>query len=174
LPTPAGVRRTDVESAQSMREALLRRVRDADVVLMAAAVADYRPAVAAPRKLRKEEGTPRVELAENPDILAELAAQPGERLVVGFAAETDDLPRHAAAKLHRKGAAFLVANDVSRADIGFGSDWNEVIVFRRDGEPLRLPRQPKEQLAAALLDLFAESLPRHAGRAAAAAATERA
>jgi len=174
LPTPAGVRRTDVESAESMREALLRRLDDADLVLMAAAVADYRPSAAARRKLKKEEGTPRIELVENPDILVELAAQPGERLVVGFAAETDELPRHAAAKLRRKGAAFLVANDVSRSDIGFGSDWNEVTVFHRDGEPLRLPRQPKEQLAAALLDLFAASLPRRAGRHAVPAATERA
>ena len=173
LPTPAGVRRTDVESAESMREALLGRVGDADLVLMAAAVADYRPSTAARRKLKKEEGTPRVELVENPDILVELAAQPGERLVVGFAAETDELPRHAAAKLRRKGAAFLVANDVSRSDIGFGSDWNEVTVFRREGEPLRLPRQPKEQLAAALLDLFAASLPRRAGRPAVPAGTER-
>jgi len=168
LPTPPGVRRNDVESARAMREAMLRRVGEADLVLMAAAVADYRPGVAAERKLKKDEGTPRVELVENPDILAELAAQPGERLVVGFAAETDDLARNAAAKLRKKGAAFLVANDVSRGDIGFGSDWNEVTVFRRDGEPLRLPRQPKEALAAALLDLFAESLPRREGRVAAA------
>jgi len=173
LPTPPGVRRTDVESARAMREAMLRRVGGADLVLMAAAVADYRPRVAAERKLKKEEGTPRVELVENPDILAELAAQPGERLVVGFAAETDDLARNAAAKLRKKGAAFLVANDVSRGDIGFGSDWNEVTVFRLDGEPLRLPRQPKESLAGALLDLFAESLPRGEKRPA-TATTERA
>ncbi|HEV8240922.1 MAG TPA: bifunctional phosphopantothenoylcysteine decarboxylase/phosphopantothenate--cysteine ligase CoaBC [Thermoanaerobaculia bacterium] len=172
LPTPPGVRRTDVESARDMREAMLRRVADADLVVMAAAVADYRPRDAAQRKLKKEEGTPRVELVENPDILAELAAQPGDRLVVGFAAETDDLARHAAEKLRRKGAAFLVANDVSRGDIGFGSGWNEVTVFRRDAEPVRLPRQSKETLAAALLDLFADSLP--ARRVPAAAATERA
>jgi phosphopantothenoylcysteine decarboxylase/phosphopantothenate--cysteine ligase len=158
LATPSGVRRTDVESAQAMREAMLRRVRQADLVLMAAAVADYRPALAAERKLSKEAGVPRLELVENPDILAELVAQPGERVVVGFAAETDELPRRATAKLRRKGVDFLVANDVARGDIGFGSDWNEVTVFRREGEPLALPRQPKEALAGALLDLFGAAL----------------
>ncbi len=78
--------------------------------------------------------------------------------MVGFAAETEDLAARATAKLHRKGVAFLVGNDVSRADIGFGSDWNEVTVFRRDGAPLALPRQRKPELAAQLLDLFATAL----------------
>ncbi len=172
LPTPPGVRRTDVESAQAMREAMLRRVREADLVLMSAAVADYRPALAASRKLTKDAGVPQIELVENPDILAELAAQPGERVVVGFAAETEELPRRAAAKLRRKNVDFLVANDVSRGDIGFGSDWNEVTVFRRDGEPLALPRQPKESLAGALLDLFAEAMAEKRERQPAGAATE--
>jgi phosphopantothenoylcysteine decarboxylase/phosphopantothenate--cysteine ligase len=158
LPTPAGVTRIDVETAAQMREVMVRLVAAADLVLMAAAVADYRPQAASPRKLAKEEGVPRVELVENPDILAELAAQPGDRVVVGFAAETDDLPRRAAEKLRRKGAAFLVANDVGRDDIGFASAWNEVTVFRREGAPVHLPRQPKEQLASALLDLVTPSL----------------
>jgi phosphopantothenoylcysteine decarboxylase/phosphopantothenate--cysteine ligase len=162
LPTPAGVTRVDVETALQMREALLARAAEADLVLMAAAVADYRPRQAAARKLAKEEGVPQLELQTNPDILTELAALPGERILVGFAAETAgdevELERRAAAKLRRKGADFLVANDVSRADIGFGSDWNEATVLRRDGAPLRLGRQPKEQLASALLELFAAEL----------------
>jgi phosphopantothenoylcysteine decarboxylase / phosphopantothenate---cysteine ligase len=158
LPTPPGVERVDVESAAEMRTALLERAAAARLVLMAAAVADYRPRQAASHKLGKELGVPQLELEENPDILAELGRLPGERLVVGFAAETDDLERRAAAKLVRKGAHFLVANDVSRRDIGFGSDWNEVTVFRRDGEPVRLPRQSKEAVAAALLDLFGAAL----------------
>jgi phosphopantothenoylcysteine decarboxylase/phosphopantothenate--cysteine ligase len=143
-----------------MREAMLRRVEDADLVLMAAAVADYRPRQAAGGKLRKEAGVPELELVENPDILAELAAQPGRRVVVGFAAETDELTRRAAEKLRRKGVSFLVANDVSRGDIGFASDWNEVTVFAREGEPVTFPRQPKEELARALLDLFAAAVAR--------------
>src|SRR4029079_19341987 len=92
-------------------------------------------------------------LAETRDILAELPHAPGERVVVGFAAETEELPRRAGLKLRRKGVDFLVGNDVSRADIGFREHWNEVTVFRRDGDPVHLPRQPKEQVAAALLDL---------------------
>jgi phosphopantothenoylcysteine decarboxylase/phosphopantothenate--cysteine ligase len=154
LATPSGVERTDVETADAMRAALLARAGAADLVVMAAAVADYRPRQVAPRKLRKEEGPPRVELETNPDILAELAALPGERVLVGFAAETEEVEARAAAKLRRKGADFLVANDVSRADIGMGSEWNEVTVLSRDGAALRLPRQTKASLAAALLDLF--------------------
>ena len=158
LPTPPGVERVDVESAEEMRRELVARAPEAGLVLMAAAVADYRPREAAPQKLGKELGVPRLELTENPDILAELGRLPGNRVVVGFAAETADLERRAAAKLVRKGADFLVANDVSRRDIGFGSDWNEVTVFRRDGAPLRLPRQAKAEVAGALLDLFAAAI----------------
>jgi len=159
LPTPEGVRRTDVETAASMREALLARIANANLVLMAAAVADYRPRERAERKLTKDAGIPQLDLVENPDILAELAHAAGQRVVVGFAAETEELPRRAGLKLSRKGVDFLVGNDVSRQDIGFGSDWNEVTVFRRDGDPVHLPRQSKERLAAALLDLFELSLP---------------
>jgi phosphopantothenoylcysteine decarboxylase/phosphopantothenate--cysteine ligase len=159
LPTPAGVERVDVESARDMRQAMVDRTPGSRLVLMSAAVADYRPREAAARKLAKEQGVPRLELEENPDILAELGRLPGERLLVGFAAETHDLDRKAQAKLARKGAHFLVANDVSRHDIGFGSDWNEVTVFRREGPPVRLPRQSKEALAVALLDLFTAALP---------------
>jgi phosphopantothenoylcysteine decarboxylase/phosphopantothenate--cysteine ligase len=163
LPTPPGVARIDVESARQMREAMLANAGEARLVLMAAAVADYRPRQAAAQKLAKEHGVPRLELEENPDILAEIGTLPGERLVVGFAAETHDLERRAPAKLARKGAHFLVANDVSRSDIGFGSHHNEVTVFRRHGEPIHLPRQPKEQVAAALLDLFEGALAAPAG-----------
>jgi phosphopantothenoylcysteine decarboxylase / phosphopantothenate---cysteine ligase len=158
LPTPAGVERVDVETAAQMRQAMLTLAPAADLVVMAAAVADYRPRQAAAAKLAKEDGVPSLDLVANPDILAELGALPGERLLVGFAAETSDLERRAAAKLRRKGADLLVANDVSRRDIGMGSDWNEVLVLARDGSSKRLPRQPKELVAAALLDLFTAEL----------------
>ena len=167
LPTPPGAARVDVETAEAMRAEMLARAPDADLVVMAAAVADYRPREAAARKLRKEEGTPRVELERNPDILAEIGALPGERVVVGFAAETEDVEARAAAKLRRKGAHFLVANDVSRRDIGFGSEWNEALLLSRDGAALRLPRQTKVSLAAALLDHVTPALrARRAARAA--------
>jgi phosphopantothenoylcysteine decarboxylase / phosphopantothenate---cysteine ligase len=131
---------------------------------MTAAVADFRPRRVAPSKIKKEAGVPALELEPTPDILAGLRdlVTPGA-IVVGFAAETDDLAANARAKLERKRADFLVANDVSRRDIAFGSEANEVTVFRRQGEPVVLGRRPKSAIAAALLDLFAERLPPAAG-----------
>jgi phosphopantothenoylcysteine decarboxylase/phosphopantothenate--cysteine ligase len=159
LATPAGVRRVDVRTAAEMERAVGAEVAGADLVIMAAAVADYRPRQVAAAKIKKASGALRVlELEENPDILAGLRRLVPAALLVGFAAETDDLEAHARAKLAAKGADFLVANDVARGDIGFGSDANEVTVFRREGAPVLLGRRPKAELAAALLDLFADEL----------------
>ena len=158
LRTPVGVARVDVETALEMREALVERVGEADLVFMAAAVADYRPREAAPEKLKKSVGPPVFELIENPDILVELSAVKGDRLMVGFAAETDNLLRNAREKMGRKRCDLLVANDVSRSDIGFEVDANEVTVLSREGEDRVLARRPKAELAAALLDIVEEEL----------------
>jgi phosphopantothenoylcysteine decarboxylase / phosphopantothenate---cysteine ligase len=158
LATPSGVRRVDVTTAREMEGAVHEHAPMADMVLMTAAVSDFRPAHPAVSKIKKEAGLPTIELEENPDILAGLRDVAQDAVVVGFAAETHDLERYARAKLERKRADFLVANDVSRKDIAFDSEANEVTVFRRDGEPVFLPRQPKTQLAASLLDLFAGML----------------
>jgi len=141
-----------------MAAAVGARAAAADLVIMAAAVADFRPRHPAAEKIKKERGLPAVELELNPDILAGLRAAAPRAVTVGFAAETADLERHARAKLERKGVDFLIANDVSRRDIAFDSPDNEVTVFRRDGEPVFLSRRPKSELAAALLDLFAVKL----------------
>ena len=125
---------------------------------MAAAVADYRPSHPADRKIKNEHGLAAIELEENPDILAGLRAVAPDALRVGFAAETQDLDRNARDKLERKGVDFLVANDVSRSDIAFGSGDNEVTVYRREGEPVFLSRRPKGELAASLFDLFTATL----------------
>ena len=128
---------------------------------MAAAVADFRPSRPAASKIKKEQGLPAIELEENPDILAGLRDGGAARAVVGFAAETDDLERNARAKLERKRADFLVANDVSAlATSPSSSDDNEVTVFRREGEPVFLSRRPKAELAASLFDLFTAKLSR--------------
>ena len=165
LATPPGVERIDVESASEMGDALARTAPAADLVIMAAAVADYRPAERVTRKIKKEEGRLRqIELAENPDLLTGLAERAPGAVRVGFAAETDDLEANALAKLERKRVDFLVANDVSRSDIGFASDHNEVVVYRRGGPPVRLERAAKGAIARELFDLFAPSL-RDAGRA---------
>jgi phosphopantothenoylcysteine decarboxylase/phosphopantothenate--cysteine ligase len=156
LPTPAGVRRVDVESALEMRAAVLAEVVAASAVVMAAAVADFRPASAAAGKIKKEslpegEGL-RLELARNPDILQELSAARGTRVVVGFAAESEDVVEAARRKLARKGCDLLVANDVSRSDAGFESDANAVWFVWPGGEVEELPLLPKDEVARRLLD----------------------
>ncbi|HVR28266.1 MAG TPA: bifunctional phosphopantothenoylcysteine decarboxylase/phosphopantothenate--cysteine ligase CoaBC [Thermoanaerobaculia bacterium] len=158
LPTPRGVERIDVESAGEMEEALGRVAPRADLVIMAAAVSDYRPANPARRKIKKEEGLREIALTENPDLLAGLAERAPRAVRVGFAAETEDLEQNARAKLERKRVDFLVANDVSRSDIGFSSDHNEVVVYGRDGGVVRFERAPKAVIARALLDLLAPGL----------------
>jgi phosphopantothenoylcysteine decarboxylase/phosphopantothenate--cysteine ligase len=158
LATPSGAERVDVTTAREMERAVHEHAGSADLIVMAAAVADFRPRRPAERKIKKEAGLPAIELEENPDILAGLRAAAPRALLVGFAAETHDLDRHARAKLERKGADFLVANDVSRSDIAFGSGDNEVTVYRREGEPVFLSRRPKGELAASLFDLFTADL----------------
>jgi phosphopantothenoylcysteine decarboxylase/phosphopantothenate--cysteine ligase len=167
LPTPvlpgacgaAGrLTRIDVMTALEMERAVRENAPAADLVIMAAAVADWRPRSAAQEKIKKEGGAPTLELEATPDILAALRTFAPRAVAVGFAAETTDLDAHARAKLARKGVDFLVANDVSRRDIAFGSEANEVTVYRAQGEPIFLSRRPKRELAADLLDLFAGAL----------------
>jgi phosphopantothenoylcysteine decarboxylase/phosphopantothenate--cysteine ligase len=159
LSTPPGVERVNVTTAREMEAAVRGHAQAADMVVMTAAVADYRPRNPAGAKIKKENGPPPpVELEENPDILAGLRDVAPRAVIVGFAAETHDLERNALTKLERKRADFLVANDVSRKDIAFDSLANEVTVFRREGEPVFLSRRPKQELAASLLDLFAGRL----------------
>jgi phosphopantothenoylcysteine decarboxylase/phosphopantothenate--cysteine ligase len=158
LPTPAGVERVDVMTAAEMESALGRFAGQAELVVMTAAVADFRPKAPAGRKIKRSEGTPKIELEPNPDLLAGLARTASQAVLVGFAAETDDLERNARLKMEQKGVDFLVANDVSREDIGFGNDANEVTVFRREGPPVAFSRRPKAKLAADLLALFAPAL----------------
>jgi phosphopantothenoylcysteine decarboxylase / phosphopantothenate---cysteine ligase len=159
LSTPPGVERVDVTTGLEMEREVRRRAPAADLVIMAAAVADFRPRRVASEKLKKAQGIPAVELIENPDILAGLRDLAPRATSVGFAAETHELDRNARAKLDRKRVDFLVANDVSRSDIAFGSDANEVTVYRRSGPPVFFPRQPKRGLASALLALFSTELP---------------
>jgi phosphopantothenoylcysteine decarboxylase / phosphopantothenate---cysteine ligase len=158
LASPSGVQRVDVVTAREMERAVLEHAPAADLIVMAAAVADFRPRRVASGKIKKEEGLSVLELEENPDILAGLRAVAPRAVLVGFAAETEDLDRHARAKLERKDADFLVANDVSRRDIAFESGDNEVTVFRRHGEPVFLSRRPKSELAASLFDLFTATI----------------
>ncbi|HEY2746513.1 MAG TPA: bifunctional phosphopantothenoylcysteine decarboxylase/phosphopantothenate--cysteine ligase CoaBC [Polyangia bacterium] len=152
LPTPAGVTRIDVTTALEMRAATLANVDGSAMVVMTAAVADYRPAAAAPQKLKKDAlgDAPSLALTKNPDILAELKGR--APVVVGFAAETEDVERHAAEKLAHKGCDLIVANDVSEAGSGFGTDTNRVVLLARDGSVERLPQLSKDEVADRILD----------------------
>lgn len=129
LPCPEGVRRVDVVSAAQMRDAAVDAFTSCDAAVCTAAVADYTPAHPADHKLKKaHEHLDAIELVETADILAELCAVKGDRVVVGFAAETNDLIANAESKLARKGADAIIANDVSRPDSTFGSDTNRIAV----------------------------------------------
>lgn len=155
LVAPDGVRRVDVVSAAEMREACLAAFEGADAAVCSAAVADYTPAHPASHKLKKSAEPLRcLELTETADVLAELCRAKGERVVVGFAAETSDLLAYAREKLERKGADLIVANDVSRADSTFGADTSRVALVSASGveqhETLPLP-----EVAAVICDRLA-------------------
>lgn len=162
LPTPQGVKRIDVQSAQDMWAAAREQAPGADLFIGAAAVADYRVTEVHAQKRKKttagEDWT--LTLTENPDIIHGVAAMSHDRpqQVVGFAAETDNVVDYARDKLARKQLDWIVANDVSRADIGFNSDQNEVTVFGRDGSSHAMSLQSKHALGAALLALFAKGI----------------
>lgn len=155
LATPAGVSRVDVESAAQMHDAMVAAFEDADAAICSAAVADYTPAAPADHKLKKSaEHLDAIALVETADILADLCARKGERVVVGFAAETNDLLAHASEKLARKGADLIVANDVSRPESTFGADTNRVALVSAGGVE-QLETLPLADVADAILDRLA-------------------
>ncbi|MFJ2777031.1 bifunctional phosphopantothenoylcysteine decarboxylase/phosphopantothenate--cysteine ligase CoaBC [Kitasatospora sp. NPDC087315] len=158
---PAGVDVVHVSTALELRDAALKAAADADAVVMAAAVADFRPAEYATGKIKKVEGVEPapVALVRNPDILAELSAHRARsgQLVVGFAAETDDVLANGRAKLARKGCDLLVVNEVGNGK-AFGTDVNEAVVLGSDGSETVVPVGPKEALADVVWDLIAKRL----------------
>ncbi|HZG84479.1 bifunctional phosphopantothenoylcysteine decarboxylase/phosphopantothenate--cysteine ligase CoaBC [Paenibacillus sp.] len=163
---PAGVELVRVESAQDMYDAVLARFPETDIVVKAAAVADYRPAARADRKLKKSADEMTLTLERTPDILKELGARKRpDQVLIGFAAETHDVAQYAVLKAASKRADFIVANDVSQPGVGFGHDTNAVSVFTADGLVEELPLQSKRSVADRLLTIGREAF---AARAAAA------
>lgn len=151
-PTPEGVRRVDIESARDLLAAVRQAFKDADALYMAAAVADWRPKRRLSGKWRKKDDgseTASIELVKNPDVLATVAKNKGQRLVVGFALETGDGVRRALAKLRRKNADYVVLND----ETALGADHNSVTILGRDGSERRIARATKGKVAAALAKL---------------------
>lgn len=160
LPVPAAVRRVAVQTAQEMHDAVHAHMDEADLLVMAAAVADYRPAQVAPQKIKKAGAGLTIELEPTTDILASLRPlRRADQLMVGFAAETEDLLAHAAGKLQRKGLDLVVANDVSIAGLGFESDANAVTVLGPEGVVAQFDAASKRLIAERLMDLFADRLP---------------
>jgi phosphopantothenoylcysteine decarboxylase/phosphopantothenate--cysteine ligase len=152
LETPAGVERVDVESARDMLAAVRAAFRGADALIMAAAVADWRPARRLAGKWRKkDDGGERavLELVKNPDVLATVAKRKGRRIVVAFALETGDGERRARRKMARKNADFVVLND----ETALNAERSSATILARDGSSRRLARRPKREIAAALVEL---------------------
>ncbi len=154
LRAPYGVDFVKADTAEEMRREVVTRALDADILVMAAAIADFRPAAEAEHKIKKSGGGMTLELTQTADVLAEAR---GERLVkVGFAAESQDLEENAREKMVRKGVDLMVANNITIEGSGFGSDTNRVVIIGRDGEKEELPLLPKAEVAHIVLDRAAE------------------
>jgi phosphopantothenoylcysteine decarboxylase/phosphopantothenate--cysteine ligase len=153
LPDPWGVEVTRVESAREMHQVVLSIFPAVDIVIKAAAVADYRPKVTAEHKIKKKEGPLSLELERNPDILRELGQNKKEhQILVGFAAETDNLEEYARQKMATKNLDLIVANNVKEEGAGFGGTTNIVTIITKGGEMIKLPRLTKHDTAHAILD----------------------
>ena len=160
LQPPEGPAVARVTTAEEMRDAVLGAASDADAVVMAAAVADFRPEAPAGGKIKKEHGPPVVQLVPTPDILSELGSSKGDRVLVGFAAETEDVEAAGRKKLRAKGVDLLVANEVGHEGTGFGSDTNRAAILAADGQDEPLREWTKRELAAAICDRLAKLLTR--------------
>lgn len=152
LEIPEGVERVDVRSAEEMLQAVQKSFPASSIGIFAAAVADYRSAEPSPIKIKRSREALTIRLEPNPDILATVASEKGDRLVVGFAAETENVAENARKKLVSKNADVIVANDVTAEGAGFDVDTNIVTLFSRDGRDLPLPRMNKVDVAQRILD----------------------
>lgn len=152
LDTPPGVERLDVRTAEQMHRAVTQKFPDSSIAIFAAAVADYRSAETVGEKIKRNKEPLTIRLEPTPDILAEAAQTKGDRLIVGFAAETDHVAENARKKLAAKNADLIVANDVTAEGAGFDHDTNIVTLFSRDGRDLALPRLSKSEVAQRILD----------------------
>ncbi len=156
LERPFGVNAISVDSALEMQTAVMEHFDTADIIVMAAAVSDYRPKNQVDQKIKKSAGSGLViELEENPDILATMGQKKTKQFLIGFAAETNNVEKYASEKLTRKNADMIVANDVSKPDAGFDKDTNEVVILQADKEPIHIANKLKTDLAK---DIFTEAI----------------
>ncbi len=152
LETPAGVERIDVRTANEMHRAVVERFAGVSIAILAAAVSDYRPVDRHAEKIKKSNASLKISLEPTTDILAEVAKNKGQKIVVGFAAETDHVAENARKKLSAKNADLIVANDVTAEGAGFDHDTNVVTLFARDGRDFALPKLSKSEVAQRILD----------------------
>lgn len=150
LATPPGVTRIDVESAAEMLEAVEKRFSTTDLLIKTAAVADYKPKHPADQKVKKQQGDTSLEMERTTDILATMGAAKTHQIIIGFAAETNDVEAYADAKRKKKNADYIIANDVTQPGVGFGTDTNKVVMFSSEGK-VDFPMLAKDQLATELL-----------------------
>jgi phosphopantothenoylcysteine decarboxylase/phosphopantothenate--cysteine ligase len=152
LTAPQGVERVDVQSALEMKEAVMLHMKEADIIIKSAAVADYRPAEISSEKIKKSEEELTIKLEKNPDILFELGKVKGDRVLIGFAMETQNLIENAKAKVQKKNLDFIVANDLRTEGAGFAGDTNVVKIIDRQGSIEEVPLMKKSELADIVLD----------------------
>jgi phosphopantothenoylcysteine decarboxylase/phosphopantothenate--cysteine ligase len=153
---PPGAELVLVSTSDEMLDAIHRHLRECDVLVMCAAVADFKSAEVRPQKIKKRDTNFTLDLAPTRDILASLP-QDRQCLVIGFAAETENLEKNAQEKLRAKNCDLIVANDVSRADVGIDSDQNEVTIFFSSGEKGKISRAPKKIIARELVKIFSKT-----------------
>ncbi|HQF76071.1 MAG TPA: bifunctional phosphopantothenoylcysteine decarboxylase/phosphopantothenate--cysteine ligase CoaBC, partial [Syntrophales bacterium] len=165
LPEPRGVRFVPVVSAREMRDAVMQNLKDATVVVKSAAVADYRPADFSDSKIKKTDRPLEFRLEKNPDIIREVGKVKGDRVLVGFAVETDHLVEYAAKKLREKNMDLIVANDITQPGAGFAAETNIVKILDREGGSEDLPRMDKMDVAHRILDRVAELIGTRKGAA---------
>jgi phosphopantothenoylcysteine decarboxylase/phosphopantothenate--cysteine ligase len=152
LETPRNVSRINVESAQEMFEAVQSHAKEADVIVMAAAVADFTPEHAAQSKIKKEASAPEIKLTKTVDILQSLGKKNNGSVLVGFALETDDEVRNATEKLKKKNLDMIVLNSLNDEGAGFGTETNVVTIIDKQGKQEKLPKMSKFDVAHAILD----------------------
>ena len=158
IAAPRGMQLVSITTSDELYDAVHRAVRACDVLVMCAAVSDYKPAAPAKRKMKKRKTPFALKLIPTRDVLASLPKKNRRYLVVGFAAETHDLKINAQKKLRRKNCDLIVANDVSRRDAGMESDENEVMIFFRNGESQKISRTSKKIIARELVKIISKML----------------
>ena len=153
---PFGVKFISINTNEEMRKAVLSNYDDSDIVISAAAVADYKPKLYSSSKIKKTENGLNLEFVRDNDILNELGLLKNKQILVGFAAESDDLLQNAKAKLLKKNLDYIVANDITAADVGFGTDDNKVVILSNDRSPIAMEKMSKKQVARELFSLINE------------------